>query len=76
MTIWTPTTNTDHRVNIVDPEDRNTWIVLRGTKSVVQLITEDLENPNRQWLNPAGQQLPDAAKQGLITSYKARYRIV
>jgi len=72
MTIWI---HDGHRVDLVDPNDIDTWVVLRGTKSAKQLVQENMEQPDREWLNPGGQPLPDPALKGLATAYKNKYKL-
>jgi len=66
---WKPRQNPGHLVNW------DTQEVIIGNKTFKQLITDSIEDPIREWKNPAGIDLPDAALKGIATSLKARWEL-
>jgi len=58
-----------------DNQDIDNWIVTGGIKTAKQLMKENIEDPEREWLNAGGQPLPDASLKGLATAYKNKYKL-
>jgi len=47
MQFWIPSNNTDHLVQLTDPRDKRSWKVVKGKKSVNELLKENIEDTSR-----------------------------
>jgi len=47
-----PPPNNDHKVEVIDPNDRRTWKVIKGRKSVEQLLNEMIDDPKGEFDTP------------------------
>ena len=73
MTTFIPSANRDHQIDIVDPEDSSTWIVLKGTKTIPQIVKEEIENPTREYVDDKGTPLTRGQKDSLQTAARTKY---
>jgi len=56
-------------------QDIDNWVVTGGNKTAKELMKENIEDPQREWVNAGGQTLPAAALKGLATAYKNKYKL-
>jgi len=47
-TIWIPSDNRDHEVELVDPGNPRTWKVIKGNKTLAQLMRENIDSTTRR----------------------------
>ncbi len=62
----------NHEIELVDPDNSLTWLVIRGTKSVSEIIKQNLEEP-REYKTKSGTDLSNAELTALQTTYRTGY---